>query len=79
MRAAAFGRSLVLESMAAAVGKEPDQSAMALAVLRTRVPELSETAERRAVTVLIRPPWEGGFGVRGFGIRTQTVPNSYRD
>ena len=67
---AAIRRSLVLAGSAATVADEAKHSVMAPLVLRTLVPELSETAEHARPQVLCRPPWEGGFGVRGKGYHT---------
>ena len=75
IHAAAFRRSLVLASFAAAVGDDTKRPARVPLVLRTLVPELSETAEHARPQVVRRPPWEGGFGVRGMGYAYRT--NSY--
>ena len=68
---AASGRSLVLVSSAAAVGDEARLAVMVPLVPRTFVQELSETAEH-ARPQLCRPPWEGGFGVKGMGYTYRT-------
>ena len=72
---AAIRRSLVLTGFAAAVGDEASESVRVPLVLRPLVPELGETAEHARPQVLCRPPWEGGFGVKGKGYAYRT--NSY--
>ena len=70
---AAIRRSLVLIGFAAALGNEASGSGRVPLVLRTLVPELSETAEHARPQVLCRPPWEGGFGVRGRDTHTVRI------